>query len=458
MSDTATTPRISMTDIGSAVGKLQALAASLPEGQRDAIEALMRAARVAETNPPQYNPFLPGVHTDPHPHYRRLLDENPVHYSEAVSAWVITRYAHVVAAFRDPRLSSRGNYEALLEKVPAEERDSVRTVSRFVTATLSQTDPPEHTRLRRLMTRALGPVVITRLRPLIQEEIDALLDGAVVRGTFDLVGEFAYPLPLGIGAAMLALPEGDRHAVLGWTLDVMLTFSEGFSGTDAMRRGERAILALTRYFGGLIAQRRAAPGDDVISAMLAEEGATDDEVTDLCVQLLMGIQETIRHTITVGMLALLQHPAALAALRADPSLIPAAVEEMIRYDVISPMIQRTATEELSIGEQTIRAGDQVILLLAAANRDPERFACPHGLNVERRPNPHVAFGSGIHTCPGAALGRASAVAAVTTLLARLPDLRLDGPPVWREEGNVRGLAALPLAFTPSRVPVHAGGA
>lgn len=449
MTDTTATPRISMTEIGSAIAKLRQMQEQLPPGERAVVEELLRAARVAETTPPQYNPYLPGAHTSPYSFYERLQAENPIHWSETVQAWILTRHADVAAAFHDRRLSSRGNYEALLQKVPEPERQGVQTVTRFITATLNQLDPPEHTRVRRVITRALSAAMVGRRRPFIEQVVDELLDGVQSRGEFDLVADFAEPLPPRIGAHLLGVPDGDWPAVATLITHVMKTYSDGFSGSEAMTNGEQAVPQLIAYFLPLVAARRAEPRDDAISAMLAGDDADDGEIVTLCIQFLMGIQETIRHTITVGVHALLHAPDQWALLRADPSLIASAIEELVRFDVISPVVQRTATEDIEIDGHTIRAGQQVVLLLAAANRDPAKFDCPAELDVSRRPNPHLGFGSGIHACPGAALGRAASTVALAALLQRFPDLRFAPEAArWREEGNVRGLVSLPLRFTP----------
>ncbi len=445
MTDTPHSPRVTMTAIGSTIGRLQAMRAELPPGQAAALEELLRAAGVAETNPPQYNPFLPGVHTDPHPHYQALREHNPAHYSTATRAWVLTRYADVLAAFKDPRLSSQGNLEGLMTMIPEEERAGVRTVATFITSTLNQQDPPVHTHLRRIAARALATPQVTARRPAIQRTVAGLLDAIGDRPRFDMLDDFAIPLPLLIAVEMLDIPAADRDQILDWGAAVILTFSEGFAGTEAMRRGEAAVPQLVQYFREVVANRRAIPGDDAISAMLAEPGATDDEVITLTIQFLMGIYETVRQVVAVGLHSLLSAPGAYSRLAADPALVPGAVEELLRYDVISPIIQRTAREDAEVAGCPVRAGQQVMMLLGAANRDPERFTEADTLDIERRPNPHIAFGAGIHTCPGAALARVAAGAALSALIARYPDLRLAGPPVWREEGNLRGLVSLPVA-------------
>jgi cytochrome P450 len=265
----------------------------------------------------------------------------------------------------------------------------------------------------------------------------------------DIVSDFAVPLPLDAGAELLAIPEADRPDVMTRVTDVMHTFSDGFTGTEAMARGERAVGELAAYLRPIVEARRLAPGDDAISAMLADETVDTDTVISLAMQLLMGIHEPITHTISVAMLALLRGDGLIARLRAEPALVPGAVDELMRYDGVAPFMTRTAVENIEIGGHTIPAGAKVLLMLPAANRDPDVFAAPDTLDIERRPNPHLAFGAGIHACPGAGIGRTTAIVAISALVTRLPGLRLaDDPPVWREESNIRGLARLPVVFTP----------
>ena len=446
MNDTGPT-RITMSQVGAVLGRLTELTATLPEAERAAIEAWLRAARVAETCPIQYNPYLPGVHADPYPHYARLRAESPVHFSEAIHAWVITRHEDVVAALNDGRLSSRGAAQVVMGLQEAQRRE-VQRYDAFVSGMLNQLDPPEHTPLRAVMVRGMNPEVIARARPLMRAVVDALLDRAIREGTFDLIGALAQPLPLHISAALLGLPPADWATVNGWMEAITGTFSDTADPVAAMRRGDDAMEAFEEYLRPLVRERRGRPGDDVISLFAAGGDVDEDAIVRLCVEVPIGAHENLRHMIGLGVLSLLSTDGAWERLRADRTLIPSAVQEMFRHATVSWMVGRTAAEELSVGGMVIPAGDQVLLMLAAANHDGACFTHPDQVDVERRPNPHIAFGAGIHACPGAAFARVATELVLTGLLDRCAGLRLGGAPVWREQRNIRGLVSLPVIATP----------
>ena len=442
---------VAMTDIGSVLGSLQGLKAELPAGQQAVIDELLRAARVSETTPPQYNPYLPGVHIDPYPYQRRLQLENPVHYSRTIGAWVLSRYADVGAALRDPRLSSRVALDTVMASVPVGEHDTIRTVSAFMSSGLNQLEGDEHTRMRRIMTHAMSAETMARMQPFVEQAVHELLDAVDANGAMDLVHDFARPLPVYAAAALLGIPRTDRETVAGWVEAIMNTFSDGFSGTTAMQRGEAAVPQLLDYLRDLVRERRLCPGEDVITAMLASGTEAEDDIVHIAAHFPIGMHENIRHGISVGMLSLLLAPGEVERLQADPALIPVAVEEMLRFDGVVPFLTRLTLEEIEIGGVTIRKGQRVVLLLAAANRDPSKFAEPHRFDAGRRPNQHIAFGAGRHACTGASLTRSIWGAAVRALLTRLPGLRLGAiGPTWCEEFNIRGLESLPVRFEARR--------
>jgi cytochrome P450 len=439
-----------MTDIGAVLGKLEALKHDLSPAERAALDELLRAAEVTDTTPCQYNPFLPGVHADPYPRYHRIQAENPVHWSAAMAAWVITRYDDVVKAFRDPRLSYRTGFDVLMARVPPDQQEGVRSVSRFLASLLNEIDPPDHTRLRRIMTRALAAgggrsaQRAARLEAVAHELVDAVEHD----GEMDLVADFAYPLPNAVGADLLGVPHADRAWFAERIYDIVHTFSDGFNGTDAMRRGESAVEEVSEYLDRLLAERRVHPEGDVLSVLAANDEATPEERVLIAANIIMGLHENVTNAIALGVRALLEDDAELwSGLRAHPEQVPAVTEEILRYEVTAPILTRAAVEDIELGSVTIRKGERVILLLGAANRDAMRFEDPDRFVAERQPNAHIAFGVGRRACPGAALGRSILQAALTVLLERLPDLRLvDAEPAWREEINLRGLRSLPVAW------------
>ncbi|MFJ2866008.1 cytochrome P450 [Kitasatospora sp. NPDC087314] len=439
---------LAMTDIGRVLGKLRALQTDLPAGERQAIESLLRAAGVVERTPLQYNPFLPGVHEDPYPHYHRLQAEHPVHWSETMQSWVVCRYADIVTALRDPRLSHRTGYRTVLANVPPAEHAGIAQVTRFLGRLLNEIDPPEHTRLRRAMMRALATAG-HQLPPARLESIaHGLIDPVVARHRMDLVADLAHPLPAVVGAELLAIPAADRSHFGHDVHDIVHTFSEGFSGTAAMADGEAAVDSLISCLAHLLARRRARPGPDALSALLAVDGLTDDERVLVAANLILGLHENVTHAITLGLNTLLRQPLPAQRLLRGPDRLPTAVEEMLRHEGTAPILSRVVREDTVIGGVDLPQGAPVILLIAAANRDADRFPAPDRFIPGRSPNPHIAFGLGKRACPGATLARRIVHAAIGATLTRLPGLQLDtaAPLVWREEINIHGLSTLPVAF------------
>jgi len=437
-----------MTDIGGVVRKLQELRDRLSAGEQALVDDLLRAAGVVETTPVEYNPYLPDVHTNPYPHYHQIQANNPVHWSHAMQSWVIARHADVAAALRDVRLSYRTGSETIMACVPDEEHPDVRAVSRLLGSLLNEIDPPDHTRLRRLMTRALAVTMEPQQASHIELIANRLIDAVQPTGHLDIVEDFAYPLPAIIGADLLGIPDGDRHQ-FGQSIDnVVHTFSEGFSGTAAMRRGEESVIQLTDYLKKLLTERRERPGHDVLTAMLQSHEATEDERVLMAANITMGMYENVTHAISLSMNTILQTPGLLEYFRSCPDNILSSVEEMLRHEGTAPILSRVALEDIEIGGVTIPKGQRVILLLAAANRDTECFDKPDTFLPERRPNPHIAFGVGKRACPGSALARTMIHVAIATLVTRLPDMRLaDSSPKWREEINIHGLRTLPIRFS-----------
>jgi cytochrome P450 len=440
-----------MSDIGRVVDKLQALRDRLASGERALVDDLLRAAGVVETTPLQYNPYLPNVHANPYPHYHRLQGENPVHWSQPMQAWVISRHADIVEAFREPHLSYRTGFETIMICVPKEEHESIRTVSKLLGSLLNEVDPPGHTRLRTIMMRALNATPEPQRSSHIESIANKLIDVVQDAGEMEIVRDFATPLPAIIGADLLGIPDPDRERFGQWIHDVVHTFSEGFSGNAAMLRGEAAIIELMEYMNKLFAERRARPAHDVVSAMLMDQEATDEERVLIAINIIMGMHENVTHAISLSLQTVLGDPELLGRLRGSAESLSMAVEEMLRYEGTAPILSRVAVEDVEIGGVRIPKGARVILLVAAANRDAETFNDPDRFVPDRRPNCHIAFGVGKRACPGSSLARTIIRASMKTLLTRLPDLQVvETEPMWREEINIRGLRALPVKFTPSR--------
>src|SRR5215831_14496349 len=394
------------------------------------------------TAPIEFNPFDPAVVADPYPYYRLMRERDPVHRNNSIRAWFLTRHADVDELLRDDRFSSDGTRgERYVPPPPGRGRPG---------RSMLVVDPPDHTRLRNLVSKAFTPRMVERLRPRIEAIAADLVDRLADESRADLISRFAYPLPVIVIAEMLGVPARDRAQFQEWSavvvrgLDPVLDSATQEAVFDARD-------ALVAYIRGIIGERRREPADDLITAMIAarEKGDlfSEGELVAMCNLLLIAGHETTVNLIGGGVLALLRNPDQLDRLRREPALATTAVEELLRY---APPVQwtgRVATEELELGGRRIAPRQSVVGILAAANRDPEVFDDPDRLDIGRDPNPHVAFGRGIHFCLGAPLARLEAAVAMPMLVARFPDLRLAGEPEPRPTWNLRGLARLPVALT-----------
>lgn len=380
-----------------------------------------------------FDPFVPELRDDPYATYRRLRDEAPVHYSERIRSWVLTRHRDVEVLFTDPRFSA--------------DRTKARKYrgSGGPSPASLQIDPPEHTRVRRLVTKAFTPRAIRELRPRTAEVTESLLDAAEAEGEIDLIADFAYPLPLTVLTELLGVPDEDHELFRRFAL----AMAEGVDHAYAERRPEIGA-EVWSYLEEVAARRRRAPRDDLISHLVAVSEAdagrlSDDEVVGVAVTLLFAGHETTVNLIGNGVLALLRNPRELERLRDDPELVGTAVEELLRYESPAQIISRTVDEDLDLDGHRLRKGDAAVALLGAANRDPEAFDDPDRLDVGRTPNPHVAFGQGIHFCLGAPLTRMEAEIAFPALLRRFPRMELaTDRPQWRDTAVLRGLRSLPV--------------
>lgn len=392
----------------------------------------------------EFNPMDPAFVADPYPMYHRLRTEDPVHHSP-LGFWVLTRYDDVVAALRDPRLAK----EAIASFVAARFGAPVPALG----LSMLDRDPPDHTRLRGLVSKAFTPRVVEGLRPRIQQIVDGLLDGVGARRSMDLIEEFAYPIPVIVICEMLGVPVEDQERFKGWSLDIARGLDLLWLGPDSEvgRRSIAARQALADYFRGLIAQRRAAPRNDLLSGLIAAEEAGDKlnemELLATCILLLIAGHETTVNLIGNGTLALLRHRDQLERLRREPGLIASAVEELLRFDGPVQRTARIPSEDVTFGGRTISKGEMVMPFIGAADRDPEQFPSPDTLDIGRTDNRHLAFGWGIHFCLGAPLARLEGQIAINTLVRRLPKLDLaTDQPEYRQSLTLRGLKALPVTF------------
>jgi cytochrome P450 len=390
--------------------------------------------------------------SDPYPVYHRLRAEAPLHRRGAgVTTWTLTRYDDVAAVLRDPRLSANRNQADRHVTRDAHRAAPVRSQSRALqqldAASMLTTDPPDHTRLRRLAHQAFTPRAIERLRARIQALADALLDAALPRGRLEIIADLAYPLPVTIIAEMLGVPPADRGRLRRWAA----AFEAFLDRPNDIAQAYLTTTEFHDYLRTLIATRRVDPGDDLLSALVTAEEQGDmfseEELLVMCTLLLNAGHVTTTNLIGNGVLALLRHPAQLRLLRDDSALLPAAVEEVLRYDSPVQFTARTATADVALGGALIRHGDLVQLMLGAANRDPARFPDPDRFDITRRDTRHLAFGLGPHFCLGAALARLEGQVVLGTLLRRLPDLRLAADRLeYRPNLAFHGLTALPVTW------------
>ncbi|MBL1082410.1 cytochrome P450 [Streptomyces actinomycinicus] len=392
----------------------------------------------------------PAFLADPFPLYRRLREDGPVRravIAGGVEAWLVTRYEDGLAALSDPRLSSDvrdASDPRLIAQLPEFERESMMS-------NMLRSDPPDHTRLRRLVSKAFTARRVNGLRPRVQAITDRLLDSVVPEGRAELVADLALPLPVTVIGELLGVPVDDRHDFQRWT-DALLVQGEEMTDPAVV---DEAWQHMRAYVTKHLETKRARPGDDLLSALISahdqEQRLNHDELIATTFLLLVAGYITTVNLIGSGIAALLAHPDQLTLLRERPELLPGAVEEFLRYDgPVSPGIARFAREDVEIAGVTVPRGATVLIASAIADRDPDRFPDPDSLDVTRPDNGHLAFGHGIHYCLGAPLARLEGQIAIGTVLRRLPDLTLAVPPSelgWRP-GGLRGPSRLPVTFAP----------
>jgi cytochrome P450 len=385
--------------------------------------------------------------------YRELLAHNPVSWNPIMETWVFTRYEDVDGILTHPAMSadrrSGNNRFAEMQRKQMEEQPS----SPFNRApTMLTTDPPVHTRLRRLVSKAFTPRAVEDLRPRIQDIVDGLLADVDGKGEMDLVQALAYPLPVIVIAELLGVPTEDRSKFKKWSDEIVATLGGPFTPPEVLQAAASSINELVAYLSEVIEDRRKSPRDDLISGLIAAEDEgnvlSTEEIYTTTILLLVAGNETTTHLIDNGMLALLKNPEQVELLRNDPSLIKPAVEELLRVTGPVQGTGRVLTEDVEIGGQAMKARETAFVLLGAANHDPAKWgANAHELDVTRNPVDHVAFGDGIHFCLGSPLARVEAQIAIGTLLDRFPKLKLAvDEPEWGGTFIIRGVKSLPLTF------------
>jgi cytochrome P450 len=391
----------------------------------------------------------PELTEDPFAYFARLRAEDPVHWAEANKAWLLTRYDDVVAAYADPRLSS-DRVRPLLGVLPPERREAYGPMLETIGHWMVVTDPPAHTRLRKLANHAFRQQRVNAMGAWIGELVDDLLDDFTASGGDDFLNRIAYPLPAAVIARMMGAPQDDRDKFQHWSDELALVaFSAG--GEDRASRYTRALAGvreLQEYLAQLIDRRRREPGEDMISLLLAGAGEGGDHLDDaelmaLCSLILFAGHETTTNLLCNALVALDRHPAELARLRDDPSLVNRAVEEVLRYEGPIKIIIRWVVEDHDRDGRPVKAGDRVFLVQQSANRDAGTFGDPDRFDIGRPTQPlHVGFGRGIHACLGAQLARIEARVALPKILGRLGGVRVLGDVTWRPNIASRAVTGL----------------
>ncbi|GIJ50457.1 cytochrome P450 [Virgisporangium aliadipatigenens] len=390
----------------------------------------------------KFDPWSPEFVAYPYEAYAELRSTAPVVFFEPTGQYLVSHYADVNALLRDRRLGRTYLHVAShAEFGRPEDPPHLEPFWRVIRDGMLDREPPDHTRLRRLVSAAFTPKRVAAMRPTVERLAGELVDALVAEGGGDLLGAVAEPLPVTVIAELLGVPAADRALLRPWSADICGMYELNPSRA-AQETAVRAAIEFGDYLRGLAAQRRREPRDDLVSALARVEGLSEDELVGTCVLLLNAGHEATVNVTGNGWWSLFRNPAELARLRAEPRLLPGAVEELMRYDTPLQMFERWVLEDITVRGVDIPRGSEVALLFGSANHDPAVFADPGRLDVGRVDNPHLSFGAGIHYCLGAVLARIELVASFGAVLAKAPGLRLVREPEWKPGYIIRGLREL----------------
>ena len=389
-----------------------------------------------------------GRLADPYPLFASLRERDPVHWSDDAGAWLVTRYEDVVAVFRDDGRLSSDKLSSVLAMLPDDLIDEFEPLRRHLGTWVVLHRPPVHTRLRRVVGRSFTPRGLEALRSRIVAIVETLLDDLAGRGEVDFVADFAYPLPAQVIAALLGIPAAEVADFKRWSVDIA-SFQEGVDDdlVGVARRAQASVLAMNALVARIVAEREHEPQEDLISVMLEARSAgqvSDDELYGMCSFLLTAGHETTTALLGNGLRAMIMSGAAWPSRDARDPVVVAAVEELLRFDSPLQRITRVATTDFELGGRRIRTGQRLWLMLGSANRDQDRFAEADALVLDREDNRHIAFGSGIHACLGAALARLEGQVAFTLLFERLGRMELGAEGERFRGVSLRQLSSMPL--------------
>ncbi len=393
--------------------------------------------------------FTDDVLKNPYPTYAKLHEQGPLHLIEVAGKWAVWSvfsHAECSALAKDPRLSAKRAQQMLLSLPPSRQSD-FKELAHMFGLWLIFMDPPEHTRLRKLLNKGFSPAAVESLRPRAEALVHEMLEPFRAGMEVDLMREFANPMPVRIILEMLGIPQDLRDTFVKWSHAIAEFRGNPNRTVEDARAAQEALIALTDFFRETVKQRRRNKGNDLISLLIdiEEEGEvlTEDELYAQCIALLFAGHETTRNLVGNGMYTLLQHPEQTVELRETPEMIRSAVEELLRYESPVQFTARVLKEDIQVCGQLIRKGWTVQCMLGAANRDPKQFKEPDRLDLKRLNNQHLAFSAGIHSCIGAQLARMEGQVAILNLVQRFPKMRLTAPqPEWASTFGLRGLNSL----------------
>ncbi len=397
----------------------------------------------------------PATNANPFPEFARLRADDPVHWSPAMKAWIVTRYADVKQIALNNRQISADRLTPFFKTNPEYQKGTIDSLVRYLNHWMVFRDPPDHTRLRRLFNKAFTPTPVENLRPNVESIVAHLIDAMAAKAkrgeTVDYIADFAYPLPASVIMDLLGVPRADLERVKVWSDDIALFIGTAQVAGNKYLRAEAGAKAMSDYFRGLVEDRTAAPRDDMISQLVLARDDRDalstDEIIGTSILLLFAGHETTTNLIGTGFIYSMKHRDQWQRLVDDPALVDPAIEEHLRFDGPSGALARVTAADLDMGGKTIRQGQRVFAFVNAANRDPEAFDDPERFDIGRAQNPHLTFGHGIHFCLGAPLARLEARIALLRLTERLPNISLcGGAPEWHDSLILRGVKTLPVAL------------